>query len=142
MTSSLETNKATVRRLYEEATNHDDRALMAELIAPDFVASDGRRGPEGYAHGVAILRAGLPDVRFAVEDLVAEDDRVAVRWRFEGTHTNVFRGFAPTGKRLACEGIAIYRLREGKVVGVTLQNDRLGLLQQIGAVPEGIGAAR
>jgi predicted ester cyclase len=140
--SSTERNKAVVRRLYEQATNGDDQAMLSTLIAEDFVSSDGGRGAQGYAAGVAILRAGMPDVRFKVEDLLGEGDRVAVRWTFEGTHSGVFRGFAPTNKTLHNEGIAIYQLRNEKIVAVWLQVDRLGLLQQVGAVPAGIGAVR
>lgn len=138
--TSTEQNKLVVRRLYEEAANRYDVELMKTLVAEDFVTGDGNRGPGAYAQGIAILRAGMPDIRFVVEDLFAEGDRVAIRWSFEGTHTGTFRGFAPTQKRLHNEGVAIYQVRDGKLVAVWLQNDRLGLLQQIGAVPAGIGA--
>jgi predicted ester cyclase len=138
MPTSTEQNKATVRRLYEEASNHNDVDLMAALIDKDFVTSNGHRGPQSYAEAIAILRAGLPDIKFTVEDLFAEGDRVAIRWHFEGTHTGTFRGFPPTQKRLHNDGIAIYQLRGAKIVAVWLQTDRLGVLQQIGAVPHGI----
>lgn len=133
-------NATVVRRLYEDASNRDDPALLATLVAADFVSADGRRGPAGFAHAIALLRAGMPDVRFTIEDVLAAGDRVAVRWRFTGTHTGTFRGIAPTGVAVRNEGIAIYQLRAAQVIAVWLQNDRLGLLQQLGAVPAGIGA--
>jgi predicted ester cyclase len=102
------------------------------------VGGQGARGPSGFAGNVDELRAGFPDIRFTVHDLVAEDDRVAVRWTWEATHAGTFRGWAPTGRRVTNSGNAIYQLAGGKIVRVWLETDRLGFFQQIGVIPESL----
>jgi predicted ester cyclase len=133
--SPTETNTAAVRRLYEECINLGRSDGYADLIAPDLAQPDGSRGPAAFAANVDALRAGFPDIRFTIEDLVAEGDRVAVRWTWTGTHKGTFRGFAPTGKAVHNSGIVIYRFANGRAVSASLETDRLGALQQIGAIP-------
>jgi predicted ester cyclase len=128
-------NKQVVRRLYEDGINRNQPELLPELISGDYVAAPGGRGPSGFARNVDELRTGFPDIRFTLQDLVAEGDRVAVRWTWEATHTGTFRSWAPSGQRVTTTGIAIYQLEQGKVVRVWLETDRLGVLQQIGVVP-------
>lgn len=124
-----------VRRLYEEAINQGRTDLYAELISADFVGPDGQRGVAGYTANVESVRAGFPDIRFHIEEIVDGGDRVAVRWSWEGTHTGSFRGFAPTGKRIRNTGIAIYEIKGGKAVRAVLETDRLGALQALGVLP-------
>jgi predicted ester cyclase len=140
-TMPLETpdrNKQVVRRLYEESINRTRPELLADLISDDFVDDQGGRGPSGFARNIESLRAGFPDIRFTLQELVAEGDRVAVRWNWEAKHTGTFRTWPPTGKRVTNSGIAIYRLEQGRIVAVSLETDRLGVLQQIGAIPAGV----
>src|SRR5262249_59014748 len=93
---TLEKNKQAVRTLYEVCINQDQPARLAEVVSPDYVGPQGERGPQGYAATVAALRQGFPDIHFTVHDLVAEGDRVVVRWTWEGTHSGTFRTWAPT----------------------------------------------
>ena len=134
-----ERDKQTVRRLYEECINGARGELLPDLVAADYVGPQGERGPAGFGRTVDGLRDGVPDIHFALEELIAEGGRVAVRWTWTGTHTGVLRGFAPSNARVANEGIAVYALRDGKVARAWLQTDRLGLLQQIGALPAELG---
>lgn len=134
-------NKQAVRRLYEEYINAARPELLPELVDPDYVGPQGERGPGGFAGTIDGLRGALPDLRFTLDDLVAEGDRVAVRWTWTGTHTGPFRGLAPSHRRVTNAGIAIYALRGGKVVGAWLQSDRLGFFQQIGVVPADLAPA-
>jgi predicted ester cyclase len=141
--SPTEANKAAVRRLYEACINLDQSDGYAELIAPDLAQADGSRGPAAFAANVDALRAGFPDIRFTIEDLVAEGDRVAVRWTKTGTHTGTFRGLSATGRAVRTTGIVIYRFTNGRAVAASLETDRLGALQQIGAIPMDVsGLAR
>jgi predicted ester cyclase len=128
-------NKQIVRRLYEDVINHGRLDLLPELIDPAFESPGGGRGPDGFAGTVTGLRAGFPDIAFTVEDLVAEADRVTVRWSWHGTHTGQFRTYAATTRPVKTTGIVIYQLAGGKVTHAWLETDRLGVLQQIGAVP-------
>lgn len=126
---------ALVKRIYEEAINGANAALLDELVSPEYVGPSGERGPAGFAANVEGVRAGFPDIRFRVEELVDGGDRVAIRWTWTGTHTGTFRGNAPTGKRVQNTGIAIYEIRNGKAVRAHLETDRLGILQALGVVP-------
>lgn len=76
----------------------------------------------------------FPGLRFELEDLFAAGDRVCVRWRFEAAHLGPLSGIAPTGRTAVQQGIAIYQAQDGKLIRAWLQVDRLGVLQQIGAV--------
>lgn len=75
-----------------------------------------------------------------MEDLVAEGDRVAVRWTWKGTHKGTFGGFLPSQKQLANDGMAIYQVKDSEVVRAWTQTDRLGFLQEIGVMPKEVGS--
>jgi steroid delta-isomerase-like uncharacterized protein len=132
----------TVRRIYDECLNGGRQDVLPELVADDYVGPQGDRGPVGFGQTIAALRAGFPDIRFTVEDMVASGDRVAVRWSWRGTHTGPFRGLTPSGKAVTDTGMAFYRLKDGKVVRAWVETDRLGVLQQVGAIPSDVGAPR
>ncbi|WP_211453175.1 ester cyclase [Collimonas antrihumi] len=93
-THVIENNKLLVRRLYEDCINRGNLALLTELISDEFVGSPGAQGAAEFGKGIAAVRNGFPDVQFEVEDLIAEGDRVAVRWTFRGTHGGPFAGRA------------------------------------------------
>ena len=141
-TQTATSGEQVVRRIYDECVNagHTDR--LGEMVSDDFVGPQGERGPTGFAQTIAMLRAGFPDIRFTVEAVVADGDDVAVRWTWHGTHTGTFRAWAPTGKAVTDTGMAFYRLERGRVVRAWVETNRLGVLQQIGAVPADLGAPR
>lgn len=137
--SNYDNAKATIRRLYEEIINSGDLAALQEVIAPEYTGPNGEPGPAGFASTVTGLRAAFPDIRFTIEDLLADRDRVVVRWTWQGTHRGPFAGVAPTLRSVNNSGIAIYTLRGSRVISSVLQADRLGVLQQLGVVPAGVG---
>jgi len=140
--TETDANKQAVRRIYDEAVNAGRIEVLSELVGAAFTGPDGARGPAAFAANVTALRAGFPDVRFTIEDAVAEGDRVAVRWTWKGTHTGTFRGFAASGKAVQDTGLVLYTLANGKVVAAIVETDRLGVLQQIGVVPADLTAGR
>ncbi|HEY4702681.1 MAG TPA: ester cyclase, partial [Streptosporangiaceae bacterium] len=97
------------------------------------------RLPEFFAAGVQAEAAGLhqlltaafPDLRVRIDDLIAEDDKVAARLLFSGTHQGPFRDFAATGRPVSFGAIRIYQLAGGKVTGSWAYQDSLGLVQQL-----------
>jgi predicted ester cyclase len=103
--------KETVRRLLEAFAAVDD-AAMDRLLAPDFVAHGLPTGTDAEALRTcaAALHAALPDCVPTIDDVVAEGDRVAVRYTARATHTGELFGVAPTGRAVAITGIEIYRL--------------------------------
>ena len=135
---TLERNKQTIRRLYEECINGRRLELLPALVGDDFVGANGEKGASGFAGTIGDLRTGFPDIRFDLEDVIAEGDRVTVRWTWQGTHEGPFRGLAPSLKPVTTAGIAIYQIRDDKIVRSWLQTDRLGVLQQIGLIPAGV----
>jgi steroid delta-isomerase-like uncharacterized protein len=141
MAMSAETrddNKRSVANLFE-TFNRGDLSQVDALVGPEYVGAQGDKGPAGFKTVVVGLRTAFPDLHYTVDDLVADGDRVAVRWHWTGTHRGPFRGFPPTGKTVSNSGTGIFRLRDGKIVGADLETDRLGFLEQIGVVPEGVG---
>ena len=135
MNDVLRLNKQLVERLYRDLINTGRLEPTEELISQDFVGSRGEKGPAEFAQTIAIVRKGFPDVRFIVEDLVAEGDRVAARWKMEGMHLAPFAGLPASQKRVTQTAIVIYQIKDAKIVRAWLQADSLGLMQQIGAIP-------
>ena len=133
-----ETNKNVVRRIYQECLNEGKLEVAEQMIAPGFVSPgpDGGTGPEAFKTTASRLRNAFPDIHFNLQDLTAENDRVALRWTWEGTHLGAFMRFPPTGKRVRQEAQVMYRLAAGKIVSAVIQVDRLGFLQQLGVLPE------
>lgn len=141
---STEENKALVRRIYEEVLNKGDLHVVDDLYATEYVyTSPGApesRGPEGFKQRVRMLQTAFPDLRFNLEQIIAEGESVVSRWTGHGTHQGDFRGIPPTNKQVIVTGIIIHRLVGGKFVEGREELDALGLLQQLGAIP-GAGAA-
>ena len=106
-----------------------------EIVSPQFVGVGPERGPAAFGGVITALRGAFPDLVYTIEDVVAEGDRVAVRWTWRGTHQHAFRSFAPTGKPVTNTGFAIFQVTDGKLSRAWLETDRLGFLQAIGAVP-------
>jgi predicted ester cyclase len=138
---SLDENKALVRRLFDEVWSGGNFALLDELLAPGFVDHAAQMGggdptAGGFKTQVRLFRAAFPDGRSQIEDLIAEGDRVVARWTDGGTHRGAWMGVAPTGKRVTMTGIDIYRIEQGRITDYWCNEDELGLLRQLGAVPE------
>jgi steroid delta-isomerase-like uncharacterized protein len=132
-------NKRHVDKLFDTCFNQGDLGLLEELVAPDYVGPQGDKGPAGFRAIVVGLRTAFPDIHYTIDEVVADNERVAVRWHWTGTHKAAFRTYAATGKTMSNTGTGIFRFRDGKIVSAALETDRLGFLQQIGAVPESVG---
>jgi steroid delta-isomerase-like uncharacterized protein len=136
-------NKRIVVRILDEFWGKGNVAVLDELLAADCVnyeqSNPEVRGKEACTRwAIEVRRAnmqGFPDVEIALEDLVAEGDKVAKRWVFRGTHTGEYAGIPPTGKHVTMRGITLYRLARGKVTELYWNYDVFGLLQQLGAIP-------
>ena len=138
MTDKIATaNKELVRRFYKEVYGDWNMALVDEVVSPRFTShdwpEDGSTGPQAFRDYYAAIRFVVPDAHYEVDDLIAEGDRVVVRWRLLGTHQAEFQGIAPTGRAITLNGIAIYRVDDGKLMERWVVSDLHGVLQQIGA---------
>jgi steroid delta-isomerase-like uncharacterized protein len=132
--------KLIVKRLFEEPWkgNWD---VIDEFVAESYIGYDPSqpepiRGPEGLKANLQQYVDAFTDARITVEDQITEGDRVATRWTGTGTHTGEIAGIAPTGKDITVSGFTFSRLEGGKVVEEWTTWDTLGMLVQIGAVPE------
>src|SRR5260221_2779978 len=137
---SIEENKAAERRFYEEVWHKHHLGYVDELVAPEVVEHNPAvpgQGPglEGFRQMIAMALSAFPDVQITIEDLVAEGDKVVVRWMGRGTHRGEFMGIPPTNKQVTPAGIDIWRYEGGKRVESWRQWDLLGLMQQLGVVP-------
>ena len=139
---STEENKALVRRAYEE-TNKGKEATMAaldELYAPTYVYhGPGVFGDMDLADLKQMAPAfymAFPDQHYTVEDLIAEGDKVVCRYTWRATHQGEFMGVPATGKVVTWTGIVISRFAGGKCVEEWGGSDLLGVLQQLGAIPQ------
>ena len=141
-----EQNKTNVRRLFEEVWNKGHVPVADELIAATYVHHDSStpdvgRGPESEKKRATLYRNAFPDVRFTIEDLTAEGETVVARWSCRGTHKGDLNGIAATGKQFNVTGISIARFANGKMTEGFVNWDALGLMQQLGVVPE-LGKAK
>lgn len=129
-------NATVVRRFYEEALNQQNTDLVREICSDYFVhrtapASQGS-GLEGWVKVVKEIFTAFPDVHYAVEDLVAAEDRVAVRWTVTGTHRGEYEGVAPTGKQVTLAGMSLCRMENQQIHEMWNVWDGLSFMQQIG----------
>ncbi len=131
-----EENKAAIRRLIEEGFNEDNVEVIDELIAQDVVnhsaVPEHKHGIEGSRHINRWVRAAFSDIRYEIDDMIAEGDMVACRMTVTGTHDGDFRGSPPTGRRFSSDHVHWHRLADGKLVERWAVRDDLGSAQQLG----------
>lgn len=135
--------KEIVRTLYEEVWNKRRLELVDEIISPSHALHDpnvsgSAIGPEAYKRQVARFVAGFPDLRFSIEDTVAENDKLVVAWTISGTHKGEFMGIPATNRKISVDGITINHIVSGKIMDSYISYDALGMIQQLGvALPMG-----
>jgi steroid delta-isomerase-like uncharacterized protein len=139
MSSETAHNTRVIHRYFEEVWNAGHLDVLDELLAPDYVnhsssLPDPTPGPAGAKPIVAAMRQAFPDLRYRIDQLVADDEAVAVRVTLSGTHRGDFFGIAPTGQRFEVTQTTIERFRDGKIVEHWRNTDELSLLRQLGVV--------
>ena len=137
---SSEQNKALLRRLMEEAFNRGNTSLIDELFAPDFVEHEELppglpAGSEGVKQLSTAFRSAFPDFKVAIDDMIAEGDKVVARSTWSGTHKGEFMGIPPTGKSVSFGVIDVIRIAGGKFVEHWGQMDNMSMMQQLGVIP-------
>jgi steroid delta-isomerase-like uncharacterized protein len=134
-------NKAVAGRFLNEIVGKGNWDAAGEVMAEDIIVYHPS-APGGSLHGLEpvkqlfmAFRAGFPDLTIITEDVIAEDDRVAVRWRGVGTNTGEFFGAPPTGKAVDVGAVSIFTIHDGKIVEDHISEDTLGMLKQLGVIP-------
>ena len=137
---SVEQNKAIVQRAYEEVWNQGNLDAADEFVAPEIIRHDPGTpdvtgGLEAHKQLVASIHAAFPDLHLTVEDMLAEGDKVAVRFTIRGTQKGEFAGIPPTNKQVEITGLEIAHIVDGKCIEHWLNWDVMGFMQQLGAIP-------
>jgi len=115
-------NKALMRRIYEDMWNRANPSIAVEIFAQ----------PEGVERFVSQFLLSFPDLQHTIEEMIAEDDRVAVRFSARGTHTGQWLHFASTGKAIHYTGVTLARIAGDKIIEHHTLWDKMGLVEQIG----------
>ena len=139
---STEENKAIVRRWFEEVINEGNVEavdLICAECAPSFVVikgvtDDAPGGLDGLKGLVQSFHAAFPDLRFKIEDQIAEGNKVVSRVKIEGTHSGEFMGIPPTNKEFSVSGVSIWLVGEGKLIEEWVSWDTMGMMQQLGVM--------
>ena len=138
MVMSIEENKSIVRRFFEVGPSRGDLHAANELLAPGFalhVPLPCSPGIQGIDEVVTACRAAFENLNVTVEDMLAEEDRVAARFTARGIHKGPFMGLPPTGKPIVMTGIEIFRLERGRIAELWGEANLIGLMQQLGILP-------
>jgi steroid delta-isomerase-like uncharacterized protein len=120
----------------ERAFNHGDFSTLDGTFTPDALFHDPgleMRGTSELKVGLTMLRQAFPDFHFTVEDTLADADRVAVRYRGQGTQHGEFKGIPATGRRIDYSGMLMVRFEAERIAEFWAQPDLLGVMQQLGA---------
>jgi steroid delta-isomerase-like uncharacterized protein len=137
---SAEENKILYRSWFEEVVNGGNLELADQLLAPDYVLHfPGLPAPldrEGHKQLVMMFRNAFPDWHESVDGVIAEDDRVVIRVTGRGTHQGEFQGIPATNRRVTATGVGIGRIENGRIAESWAEYDALGMMQQLGVVPQ------
>ena len=132
---SMEFNKAVVRRFIAEVWNAGNLDAADDLVHPEYAITGIGTGPDAVRHNVSIYRTAFPDLEWVVEQLIAEDDWVAVRLTLRGTHLGPLGDIPATGKPVTMNELVFWQIESGQLRTIWSQGDALGLRVQIGALP-------
>ena len=141
-TDQITRNTQLVERFIQELFTRGDLTAVDRYLDPGFVNHDppfpgAPEGPEGMRQAAAMFRAALPDWHSELDQLVADGDIVVERFTASGTHEAELMGVPGTGRQLVLKGINIFRIEGGRIVERWGRLDELGLLRQLGLVPDG-----
>jgi steroid delta-isomerase-like uncharacterized protein len=140
----MEPAKHIVERFVEELWNARRLDVADQIFSEDCVthqlrsgvlAEPARRGPQEIREHVSSWLMSFPDLRFNVEQMIAERDRVVSQLVMEGTHQGTWMGISPTGKRLQIRMMTIHRIANSKIAEDWVLVESLGLFQQLGVLP-------
>lgn len=140
---SNDRNKQIIRHFYTEAFEKGNLDVLDELLTDDFVAhAPAEPGHDAETQDASRLkeeiarnRAAFPDLSFTIQEMIAEGDKVAIRWTAEGTHKGKLMDMPPTGKEITLNGMNFLHLRDGKIAEDWVIWDSMGMMQQLGMGP-------
>jgi predicted ester cyclase len=110
--------RAEITALYErylDRCNEHRFDQLGEFVCEDVGGSGADDGLAGYIDRLDAVHAAFPDYRWELQELLVEHDTIAARLVGQGTHTGVFGGIPPTGRRITTQELVIYRFADGKI---------------------------
>lgn len=131
--------KAAVQRIFEQGLNKGDMSVLDQLLHPNYVNHDmpaPAPGVAGFKAIIAMFKSAFPDMHVIVEDTIADGNEVATRGYFTGTHKGEFMGIKPTGKSFKVSYTDLWKVENDKFKENWVQMDMVGLMQQLGVMPE------
>ncbi|WP_207514699.1 ester cyclase [Longitalea luteola] len=131
-------NKEVVQRIFEQGLNKRNLDLLKDLVADEFTGLQGKNGAEGFVMPLLPLIKAFPDIQWNIVELIAEGDKVVIRWKWDGTQTASWLSLPATGKTITNEGTGILTLKNGKVISAQVLTDRLGFLQALDVLPQDV----
>ena len=135
----VEPTKTFCKQFVQYINKADEKLAQQMIIQSAKIHVPGQpeplQGPKGYLMIIAMMRGGFPNIQWTIEDMITENDKVAVRFTMRGTHQGTFFGVPATEKTIVVQAMNFYRLADDQIIEEIGQPDMLGLLTQIGAVP-------
>jgi steroid delta-isomerase-like uncharacterized protein len=135
-------NKRLAKRWFEEVWNQHRSGAISKMLAPDGTAhglgpgGQVLRGPEAFAEFQRSFVNAFPDLKVALEEVIAEGNLVAIRWRATGTHRGDGIGVKATSRPMAMSGMSFVRVRKGRITDGWNTIDMLGMHQQLGTLSQ------
>lgn len=135
---SKHANKEIARRLYHDVWNRRKLDVLDEIISETHALAEptiagSAVGPEAYKCQVQRFLSAFPDLRFKLDDVITENDKLVVAWTITGTHRGEFLSISPTNVKVSFSGITINQIAAGKILDSIVMWDVLVLLNQLGA---------
>ena len=135
-----EENKNLMRRMMMDVWQDGKLETIDDYFADNFVNNTPGPGQspdlDGLKTFAAMLGTAFSDATITIDDQISEGDRVVTRWSSTSTHSGDFMGIPATGNQVNVRGIDISRFAGGKVVEGWSEADMMGLMTQIGAIPD------
>jgi steroid delta-isomerase-like uncharacterized protein len=142
---SAQENKALADRFHMDIFQEGNLDAADEILSADFAWHGGmgpgedQRGPEGTKQVASAVIGAFPDRRITHEDIIAEGDKVLIRWVLRGTQQRELMGIPPTGRSVTVTGFDLFRIEGGKITEMWQEADELGMLQQLGVIEQASG---
>jgi len=132
-------NKTIVKKFYQEVWNERKMKAVDAWLSPSHAlvdpnATESLTGPEAYQAVVSRFSRAFSNLKFEVQDMVCENDKVVASWMISGVHTGEYNGLEPTNGKISVEGISIHQIADGKIMDTYTVWDTLGLLKKVGGV--------
>ena len=132
-------NKELISAFIEDVINQGRMERANDLVKANFVELDPlpgqQQGREGLKAVLLQMRSAFPDIRWVVDEMVAEGEKVVTRFHWTGTHQSAFLGIPATGQSVRVTGVVIDRLESGMMADSRILMETLGLMQQLGVIP-------